>query len=55
MAAFLEGRLRWTAIPEVLSDALSRHDGTALNDVEDVIDVDRRAREVATTLLTAHA
>ena len=55
VAAFLDGRLRWTAIPEVLSDALSRHDETALNDVEDVIDVDRRARELATALLTAHA
>jgi 1-deoxy-D-xylulose-5-phosphate reductoisomerase len=53
VAAFLAGDLRWLSISEVLSEALSRHDGTALNEVQDVIDVDRRARELTRTLLVA--
>ena len=54
VAAFLDGELRWLSISEVLSEALSRHDGTALNEVEDVIDVDRRARDLTRSLLVAH-
>lgn len=51
VAAFLEGRLRWNQIAEVLSEALSRHDGVTLATVEDVIDVDRRARATTTELI----
>ena len=47
VAAFLDGRLRWLDIPAVLDQALDLHDGTVLDGVESVIDVDRRAREVA--------
>jgi 1-deoxy-D-xylulose-5-phosphate reductoisomerase len=46
VAAFLDGNLDWLAIAEVLDEALDLHDGTVLLDVDSVIDVDRRAREV---------
>jgi 1-deoxy-D-xylulose-5-phosphate reductoisomerase len=47
VAAFLEGRIRWIAIPDVLSEVLSRHDGGTADSVEAVIDADRSARAVA--------
>jgi 1-deoxy-D-xylulose-5-phosphate reductoisomerase len=47
VAAFLEGRIRWIAIPDVLSEVLSRHDGGTAESVEAVIDADRSARAVA--------
>jgi 1-deoxy-D-xylulose-5-phosphate reductoisomerase len=51
VAAFLAGNLDWLGIAEVLEEALHRHDGTVLSDVDSVIDVDRRAREVARTIV----
>jgi 1-deoxy-D-xylulose-5-phosphate reductoisomerase len=45
--AFLSGRLAWRSIPDVVEECLDRHDGTALNGIEDVLDVDRRARATA--------
>jgi 1-deoxy-D-xylulose-5-phosphate reductoisomerase len=47
VAAFLAGNLSWSGIAEVLEAALDRHPGTALSSVDDVIEVDREAREVA--------
>lgn len=47
VGAFLEGRIRWVAIADVLAACLDRHDGTTAEAVEVVIDVDRRARAVA--------
>ena len=47
VAAFLDGRIRWVTIPDVLSAVLSRHDGGAAESVEAVIDADRSARAVA--------
>ncbi len=47
VAAFLDGRLRWISIPEVLIATLSEHDGAVPGDVDDVVEADRRAREVA--------
>jgi 1-deoxy-D-xylulose-5-phosphate reductoisomerase len=47
VAAFLDGNLSWAGIAEVLEAALDLHDGTALTTVDDVIEVDRQAREVA--------
>jgi 1-deoxy-D-xylulose-5-phosphate reductoisomerase len=44
VAAFLAGRVPWIAISEVLSEALTRHDGSSASSVEAVVDVDRRAR-----------
>jgi 1-deoxy-D-xylulose-5-phosphate reductoisomerase len=51
VAAFLAGNLSWLAIAEVLEEALDLHDGTVLDDVESVIEVDRRARELAGTIV----
>jgi 1-deoxy-D-xylulose-5-phosphate reductoisomerase len=47
VAAFLAGNLSWSGIAEVLEAALDRHPGTALESVDDVIEVDRQAREIA--------
>jgi 1-deoxy-D-xylulose-5-phosphate reductoisomerase len=49
--AFLGGRISWTAIPDVLSEVLSRHDGAIAESVDAVIDADRRAREVASAVI----
>ncbi len=45
--AFLAGRLRWVGIGAVVSETLMAHDGALAGSVEDVIDADARAREVA--------
>jgi 1-deoxy-D-xylulose-5-phosphate reductoisomerase len=49
--AFLTGNLPWLLIGDVLEEALDLHDGTVLSDVESVIDVDRRARQVARSIV----
>jgi 1-deoxy-D-xylulose-5-phosphate reductoisomerase len=51
VAAFLDGNLSWLGIAEVLEAALDLHDGTVLDGVDSVIDVDRRARELARTII----
>ena len=51
VAAFLAGRISWICIAEVLEASLSRHDGGAADSLEAVLDADRRAREVAATLV----
>jgi 1-deoxy-D-xylulose-5-phosphate reductoisomerase len=51
VAAFLAGGLRWISIPDALSAVLDRHDGGSAASVEDVIDADRRAREVARSVI----
>ena len=48
VAAFLEGRIPWTAISGVAADALAGGTGN-LHDVEDVLEADRLARQRATT------
>mgnify|MGYP003619127156 CR=1 FL=1 len=47
VAAFLDGLISWVAIADVLKATLDRHDGTRATSVDVVIDVDRRARDVA--------
>ena len=49
--AFLNGNLSWLGIADVLDEALDLHDGTVLSDVESVIDVDRRARQVTRSIV----
>ena len=49
--AFLEGRIRWTGIGELLTEALDRWDGGRADSLEAVIDADRRARLTAQELL----
>ncbi len=47
VAAFLEGRLAFLDIPEVVADALARVDGAPARDIEDLVEVDARARSLA--------
>jgi 1-deoxy-D-xylulose-5-phosphate reductoisomerase len=51
--AFLAGRIRWAAIPDVLEGALSRHDGTVPDSVDAVIDADSRGRAAAAAVIQA--
>ena len=45
--AFLSGRIRWNQIPEVVVATLDHIEVTMPTTIDDVIDADRRAREVA--------
>jgi 1-deoxy-D-xylulose-5-phosphate reductoisomerase len=47
VAAFLAGRIRWVAIPDVLNAVLARHDGGRADGVDAVIEADRRGRDAA--------
>ncbi len=49
--AFLAGGLRWRSLPDVLNECLDRHDGTVLDSVDAVIEIDQRAREQARAVL----
>ncbi len=51
VAAFLEGRLPWLAIADVVSETLDAHDGMAIKDVEDVLGADAAARAKAYEVL----
>jgi 1-deoxy-D-xylulose-5-phosphate reductoisomerase len=46
VAAFLEGRLPFLEIAEVVADALERADGAPARDVDDLMEVDRAARAI---------
>jgi 1-deoxy-D-xylulose-5-phosphate reductoisomerase len=52
VAAFLDGRIRWIAIPDVLTEVLSRHDGGHADSVGAVIEADRVARVAAREVIT---
>jgi 1-deoxy-D-xylulose-5-phosphate reductoisomerase len=47
VAAFLEGRLPWLGIAEVIEDALDAHRPTELDGVDAVLDADQQARRAA--------
>ena len=47
VAAFLEGRIGWTTIADIVEETLMRHEATVLAEIEDVLAADARAREVA--------
>jgi 1-deoxy-D-xylulose-5-phosphate reductoisomerase len=51
VAAFLDGKIGWLAIADVLETALARHDGAMPDSVDAVIDADRRARAVAMEII----
>jgi 1-deoxy-D-xylulose-5-phosphate reductoisomerase len=51
VAAFLDGRLPWISIPDVLEAVLARHNGETADSAEAVIDADRRARIAAQELI----
>jgi 1-deoxy-D-xylulose-5-phosphate reductoisomerase len=47
VAAFLDGRIGWSSIPDVLKAVLDRHDGARADGVDAVIEADRRGRAAA--------
>ncbi|HET9731620.1 MAG TPA: 1-deoxy-D-xylulose-5-phosphate reductoisomerase [Acidimicrobiales bacterium] len=47
VAAFLDGRLGWAGIAEVIDEALQRHDGPPALGVEDILAADRGGRAAA--------
>jgi 1-deoxy-D-xylulose-5-phosphate reductoisomerase len=47
VAAFLDGRVSWPAIAEIVAEALELHDPIELTDVGDVLEADAKARSVA--------
>ena len=51
VAAFLGGEIAWRSIPDVLFEALSRHDGAVADSPDAVIDADRRARAAARAII----
>jgi len=51
VAAFLDGRIPWSTIPDVLNEVLARHDGGIADSVDAVIDADRRARVAAVAVI----
>jgi 1-deoxy-D-xylulose-5-phosphate reductoisomerase len=51
VAAFLDEKIAWSAIPDVLDAVLSRHDGSVPGDVDAVIAADAQARAVAAELI----
>jgi 1-deoxy-D-xylulose-5-phosphate reductoisomerase len=55
VSAFLEGRITFTAIPEVLSEAMAAHSCHAAGQLEDVLDADQWARQRARESLSRRA
>ena len=53
VAAFLEGRLEFLAIPDVVGEALAAAGDETVRDIEDLLDVDRAARASAEGALAA--
>ena len=53
--AFLDGTLSWAGISELLAEALDAWPGDRADDVDAVLDVDRRARVAARALVAARA
>lgn len=49
--AFLDGRIRWVDIPDVLSAVLDGHDGGNASTLDDVLVADAAARRLATELI----
>ena len=49
--AFLEGRIRWVDIADVLKETLDRHDGTKATSVDVVMEVDRMPRRSARSVV----
>ena len=44
VAAFLDGRIRFTQIPELIAEALARVPGHALDSIDTCVEVDARTR-----------
>jgi 1-deoxy-D-xylulose-5-phosphate reductoisomerase len=55
VAAFLEGRIAWTAIPDTIAAVLELHDGTPAADVNVIVAADNEARERARMIIEQKA
>ncbi|MDG2908496.1 MAG: 1-deoxy-D-xylulose-5-phosphate reductoisomerase [Acidimicrobiales bacterium] len=55
VAAFLDGRLPWTGIAEVLADVLEDWPGLEADSTEAILDADARAREVTSARLAGRS
>ena len=55
VATFLDGLMPWAAIADVIKATLDRHDGGVLETVADVVDADRRARDLARQVVERRA
>lgn len=55
VAAFLDGMLSWTGIAQVLTDVLEVWPNVPASDVEAVLDIDRQARELTGSLISARS
>jgi 1-deoxy-D-xylulose-5-phosphate reductoisomerase len=53
VAAFLDGRIRFTEIAALVEGALSRVDGAPAGDLGELVDADARAREAVATRLVS--
>jgi len=53
VAAFLDGKLRYTAIPQIIEQALERMPAAPADSLEAVLEADRGARSVAAGAVTA--
>jgi len=51
VAAFLDGRIGWLEIADVLAAVLALHDGAPAADLPTVVDADARARAAATSVI----
>ncbi len=49
--AFLEGRIRWTDIHQVIERVMGQHDGGTSDTLDEVLDADSRARKYAEVVL----
>ncbi len=55
VAAFLDGRVRFTQIPELIAEALDRVPGRALDSIDTCVDVDAETRTLVRSWLRAGA
>jgi 1-deoxy-D-xylulose-5-phosphate reductoisomerase len=55
VAAFLDGRIGWGAIAEVIEDVLSCEDGAVAESIDAVLDADARARSHAEAVIDRRA
>jgi 1-deoxy-D-xylulose-5-phosphate reductoisomerase len=55
VAAFLDGRIGYPAIPAIIESVLAAAGSGPAGCLDDVLDADRDARERAGNLLTRHA
>jgi 1-deoxy-D-xylulose-5-phosphate reductoisomerase len=55
VAAFLDGRIHFTRIPELIAEALDRVPGRALDSIDTCVDVDARTRALVRSRLPAGA